>query len=146
MKKFQQISAVLDMLYLGKIKNVTVNFIHPENGLMRSDTTNDGIEFAEVIKIIYNWKWEVEFEVVTNTDVIIKLSDKTDINKFWEFALNYDHGFIDKIWSGDLAENLKSKWTSAYEQAGSYGVVVKFYSFLSDNNRELFEAYILKNK
>jgi len=76
-----------------------------------------------------------------------KISDDDyfkSINHFIFFAMNYPQNFLD-AWSGSIRSHLLGKFTTAYEKAGTYGAMVKFWSDLDDNNREIFAKWIKEN-
>lgn len=63
---------------------------------------------------------------------------------FFMFAYNYPHNFISQAWqtNHNLILHLEGKFNHWYSKVGSSGVMLKFYSELSDNNREILVKYI----
>ena len=69
---------------------------------------------------------------------------KNEMTAFVTFALNYNHNFVTEAFGNNL--HLQAKWnTLGPEFTGenlSYGRMVKFWSLLSDDNRDTLAAYI----
>lgn len=69
----------------------------------------------------------------------------TDIAKFTVFAYNYPNGFINKVWSGSIADHLQSKFNNYYQSEGAKGVMLAFYMSLDSGNKAKLEAFILES-
>lgn len=68
----------------------------------------------------------------------------THIEKFTQFAFNYNHDFIQKAF-GDthIAKHLQAKFDSIYKEHGPKAVMTIFYQYLDSGNRTVLENYIL---
>lgn len=68
------------------------------------------------------------------------------INDFVMFSLNFPSDFIKQAWTGTQNEwvisHLEEKFSEAYDIAGSYGAMIKFYTMLDRTNQEILENYI----
>ena len=59
------------------------------------------------------------------------------------FATNYNPNFIEEVWGQGWAANvITPHWDTALKTTDSYGRMVKFWTLLSDDNREKLTNYI----
>lgn len=97
------------------------------------DSSNRRI-FADWIKNNYDGGYKYEHEG----------SVGAVINHFVFFTLNYPQNFVDAF--GDLTkEQMRSKFDADYQRYGSYGAMVKFWSELDAENKEIFAKWIREN-
>lgn len=69
------------------------------------------------------------------------------INTFNSFALGYSMNFVRTAFSQLPKHNichLESKFIKCYDDRGSYGAMIAFWSQLSVTNREILTEYITK--
>lgn len=74
-----------------------------------------------------------------------KLSNLEFSNKIIMFGFNYPNGFINKVWSGTIANHLQSKFNNCYDNVGSSGAFYRFYSQLDNENRTILIEWIINN-
>jgi len=66
---------------------------------------------------------------------------------FVTFAMNFPPNFIEDCFSElgpMMVEHLSNKWSEAYQLAGPYGAMTRFYASLDGRNTILLEQYIAK--
>lgn len=73
------------------------------------------------------------------------ISNSKAVNLVIMFGFNYPQGFIYKVWDGDLANHLQSKFNGHYSTYGSRAVFQMFYANLSQGNQDKLVAWILEN-
>ena len=64
------------------------------------------------------------------------------VNKVIMYGFNFEHNFIHKVWSGNIANHLQKKFTLIYGWEGANAAFFKFYSELSQRNKEILINYI----
>jgi len=62
---------------------------------------------------------------------------------FAQFCLSFNHDFITEVNWHCSTDHMVSKWKNAYEKAGTYGAMIKFWSELDDTNRDALYQYII---
>jgi hypothetical protein len=97
------------------------------------DSTNRRI-FADWIKNNYDGGYKYEYEG----------SVGAVINHFVFFTLNYPQNFIEAF-GLSMKEHMRGKFDSAYQRYGAYGAMVKFWSDLDTENKEIFARWIKEN-
>lgn len=69
------------------------------------------------------------------------------VNKFAQFQLSYDHGFIAKAFAerGHLIEHLERKFLYFHEKYGAPAAVIMFWCELDTQNRNILVDYVLNH-
>ena len=67
------------------------------------------------------------------------------VDKVIMFGFNYPHNFINKIWVGNIADHLNSKFIDCYDKHGSKAAFQMFYIGLDMENRGLLIDWIEHN-
>lgn len=67
------------------------------------------------------------------------------VRDFVLYGYNFESGFIQKVWSGTLADHLQSKFNDFYNRYGAAQVFFKFYTELSIENQHKLANYITEN-
>lgn len=78
-------------------------------------------------------------------DVDVAEMQSVAMNAIMRFSLNFPHDFIEKVWSGRMAEHMKSKFDSYYSRYGATGAFSMFWAALDLENRDTLNRYILRN-
>ena len=144
-----QIPSVIEAFMKGTIESVNINF-YDSKGECYANPHHKGLDtFIQASINIYTNKHIVTFTAYDFAgDEISFLSDDTDkgMQALGMFMNNWNREFIKDIWGeGAIADHMQSKWNDYRQTYGADGVVRKFYSELSVNNRSLLNAYIAKH-
>jgi hypothetical protein len=97
------------------------------------DSTNRRI-FADWIKNNYDGGYKYEYEG----------SVGAVINHFVFFTLNYPQNFVD-AWGASLKDHMRGKFDAAYQRYGAYGAMIKLWSDLDTENKQVFARWIKEN-
>jgi hypothetical protein len=73
------------------------------------------------------------------------MSNFNAVHKVIMFGFNYPNGFINSVWSGNIASHLQSKFNNFYDVYGSTAVFQMFYTSLDNENQALLIEWILQN-
>jgi|GEM_PF-6737777 len=68
---------------------------------------------------------------------------KNQMTQFVMFALNYDQNFITEVWGkgSNISNHIQGIWNNM-EDRNSYALMVKFWTLLSNSNRDMLSKYI----